>query len=658
MRRATPLLAGMILCLLWVQAVALDAPEPLTLDDATSLLASAGDISDYPNANEIVVFMHKTIEYEPDGSYVQYDHELTKIITEEGVDDNGYMSFTYHRRYTEHDILLIRIIKANGTEIVVGEDMITDGTPPQITAMNIFESDFREKTVVFPGLEVGDAIESITVETSAPLLENAYGGIFFMQYTAPILNVSVSVTGPSDMPLVHAVKNGELDFEESEADGRTTYRWSMANTEQLEPEIGMVPFRQVATRVLVSSIHTWPELSRFGYNLLGTKCVSEDSVRELTAELTAGLETTEEKVTAIHYWIMENVRYLGLAMDRGAFLEPHFAAYTLEKEYGICRDKAVLMVTMLGEIGVQAWVVMINPSFKTDTEIPSVYFEHGIVAIEDDEGGYRYFDPTIEHHREIDASYAGDRWVLHLTPEGEELRQVPHRPAAVNSGDIAETGVLDDTGGIEGEAVITGRGIYEMILRRIADTTNEEQMKQIWTESVQGIYPGAELTRFTLSDEANLYEPWTATVGYRIEDYALEADPYLLFRIPSATGAFDFLSGILVGRLTQLPEREHALAIGTSIGLMERGSIEVPGGYVVESLPDAVDYEQGPISLSIAYEFVPAVENNGVAVVNYMKVFGVDALEISPVEYRAMKEASRLASRSMRGEVVLKREEG
>ncbi len=658
MRRATLLLAGIAVFLLSVPAAALDAPEPLALDEAISLIGNAGGADDYPDANEIVVFTHTTIEYEHDGSYVQYSHELTKLITEEGVDDNGDMSFSYHRRYTEHDIILIRVIKADGTEIAVGDDLITDGTPPQITAMNIFESDFREKTVVFPGLEVGDAIESIAVEINAPLLADAFGGLFFMQYTAPLLDVSTSVTGPSDMPLVHEVKGGNVDFSLSETDGRTTYMWSATNTEQLEPEIGMVPFRQVATRVLASTIQTWPELSQFGYNLLGTKCIAEDSVKELTAEITKGLETTEEKITEIHYWVMENVRYLGLAMDRGAFLEPHFAAYTLEKEYGICRDKAVLMVTMLGEIGVEGWVVLVNPSFATDTEVPSVYFEHGIVAIEDEMGGYRYFDPTIEHHREIDASYVGDRWVLHLTPEGDDIRQVPHRPAAVNSGDITETGVLDSDGGIQGSAIVTGRGIYEMVLRQIADSTNEEQMKQIWTESVQGIYPGAELTEFTLSDESDLYEPWTATIGYQIEDYALEADPYVLFRIPSATGAFDFLSGLLVGRLTNLPTREHSLAIGTSIGLAERGQIEIPTGYVVESLPDVVDYHEGPISLSITYDFIPADENGGVPVVSYAKVFGVDAFEISPVEYRAMKEASRLASRSMRGEVVLKREEG
>ncbi len=658
MRRATLLLAGIAVFLLWVPAAALDAPEPLALDEAIGLIANAGGTDDYPNANEIIVFTHTTVEYEHDGSYVQYDHELKKLITEEGVDDNGDMSFNYHRRYTDHDIILVRIIKADGTEIVVGDDLITDGTPPQITAMNIFESDFREKTVVFPGLEVGDAIESITGETNAPLLADAFGGIFFMQYIAPMLDVSVSVTGPSDMPLVHAVKDGEVEFATSENAGLTTYVWRATDTRQLEPEIGMVPFRQIATRVLVSTIQTWPELSRFGYDLLGTKCVAEDSVKELTAEITRGLETTEEKVTAIHYWIMENVRYLGLAMDRGAFLEPHFAAYTLEKEYGICRDKAVLMVTMLGEIGVPAWVVLANPSFATDTEIPSVFFEHGIVAVEDEMGGYRYFDPTIEHHREIDASYVGDRWVLHLTPEGDDIRQVPHRPAAINSGDITETGVLDSDGGIKGSAVITGRGIYEMILRQIADTTNEEQMKQIWTESVQGIYPGAELTEFSMSDESDLYAPWTATVGYRIEDYALDADPYVLFRVPSATGAFDFLSGLLVGRLTTLPTREHPLAIGTSIGLAERGRIEVPTGYVVESLPDVVDYHEGPIILSITYEFIPADENRGVPVVVYSKVFGVDAFQISPTEYHSMKEASRLASRSIRGEVVLKREEG
>ncbi len=655
--KTVPLMVAlMALCL--SSAVALEAPQPLDIDEVLGLMELSNVSDEFLQYNEIVLFDHTLVEFESSGAYKQYSHSLLKVLTDEGADTHGDESFVYHRRYMTHEVLLARIIKTDGTVVEVGEDLISDGTPPQMTAIGIYESDFREKTVIFPGLEIGDAIEMITLEDAEPLIENGFTGTYFFQYVGPILDASVTITGPSDMPLKHAVLDGEAGVTETTEGSLTTYVWRITDSDPLEPEIGMVSFAQIATRLSVSTFRAWSEISRFAFALMDDKCVADDTVTDLLHDVTDGLDTTEEKITAIHYWVMENIRYLGIAMDRGAFLEPHLASYTIEKEYGICRDKAVLMVTMLKEIGVPAWVVLINPGRRTDREIPSVGFEHGIVAIEDGHGGYRYFDPTLDNHREIDASYIGDRWVLLATEEGQDLRQTPHVTAYDNSGDIVDDTTLGEDGAISGSVTVSGRGIYEMILRKISASASEEEIRMMWDQLIQEIYPGAELTSFVLGDHADLYEPMQMELEYTIEDYALDADPYLLFRVPASTGAFDFLSGLLVGRLTSLPERKYPLTIGATIGASERSLVIVPDGYTVESLPDEVHYEQGPVSLSITYEFIPASDNGGAPAIRYDKTYGIASFELEPDEYLALKEASRLASRSARGEVILKKEEG
>ncbi|MFH1502858.1 MAG: DUF3857 domain-containing protein [Candidatus Eisenbacteria bacterium] len=632
--------------------------QPLGLEEAVALLGAAGGLEEHPNANSLVVMDETYIEFEKDGSYEQYSHFLTKILTDEGLDDNADASTHYHRQYGEVEVVLARVIKADGTEIVVGEDLITDGTPPQIAAMDIYETNFREMTVVFPGLEVGDAVEVLFHEVYEPLIEDHFNGLYFMQYVEPMLDVSIVIKGPSSMPLKHVVKNGKAEFTETRDGDDTVYTWTAKNTVKLEPEMGMVPFTQVATKLLVSSVQTWEELSRYAWKLSDEKCIAEDSVKDVVAEVTEGLTTTEDKIRAIHYWIIENVRYLGIAMDRSMFLEPHFAAYTLEKEYGVCRDKAVLMVTMLEEIGVPAWVVFINPSRMTDREIPSVYFEHGIVAIEGDDGEYRFLDPTMEMSRSVYASYVGDRWVLVATEEGSGLTQAVHVPASSNAGIISETSALADNGDLHGSVTISGRGMYEEILRTIAGQVGPEQVRMMVEEMVQTIHPGSRLVDFTLSDYENLYEPMSLQIAYEIDGYALDAEPYRLFRVPAASGEFDILSGILFGRFVALEERKYPIALGVTLGVEEEGFVEIPDGYAVQNFPDDVDFEQGSISLSMKYEFVPPEENEGTAAVRYRRTMGLDAFQISPEDYLALKEAVRLAGRSVKGEVILMREEG
>ena len=631
--------------------------EPLELSEAVSLAAELGGPEEYPDANSVTGFDHTYIEFDESGAYEEYGHTFTKVLTEEGRDDNGSVALTYHRRYGSVEIVMARVVKADGTEIVVGEDLITEGTPPAISAMNIFEADFREISVVFPGLEVGDAVEYIVHQSYEPLIDNGFNGIYFLQYVEPIAESRVTVVGPSSLPLLHIVKNGEADFTETTDGDRTTYTWTARNTPKIERELAMAPPRQFAMRLIVSTMQSWEETSRYVWEMVDEKCVAEESIVDLVAEITEGLTTTEDKIRAIHYWILANVRYLGIAMDRGAFLEPHFASYTLEKEYGICRDKATLMITMLGEIGVPAWMVAINPSHKMDTEIPTIFFEHGIVAIEGPDGEYLYIDPTVEETREVYAGYVGDRYLLVATEEGEDIRQAPHVPSTENSGDITDLAVLADDGGIDGSVTITGSGFYELILRTVSKSMGPEQFEDTAQQMLNGIHPGAELSGFSVTDADDLYVPTTIELQYHIDDYALDAGPYTLFRVPAATGSFELLSGFLFGRLVGLPERRYPVALGVTLGVDEKAEVALPDGFSVENLPDAVDFEAGAISLHMTYEYVPRGEDGG-GVIRYNRKFGIDSFEISPEDYLNLKEAVRLAARSEKGEVILKREEG
>ncbi|MFH1688704.1 MAG: DUF3857 domain-containing protein [Candidatus Eisenbacteria bacterium] len=631
--------------------------EPLELSEAVSLANALGGLEKYPDANSVTGLDHARIEFDESGAYEEYNHTFTKVLTEEGRDSNGSVALTYHRRYGSVEIVMARVVKADGTEIVVGEDLITEGTPPAVSAMNIFEEDFREVSVVFPGLEVGDAVEYIVHQSYEPLIDNGFTGIYFLQHVEPIAESRVTIVGPSSLPLVHVVKNGEAEFTESTDGGRTTYTWTTRDAPKIEREPAMAPPRQFAMRLIVSTMQTWEETSRYVWKMVDEKCVAEDSIVDLVAEITDGLTSTEDKIRAIHYWILANVRYLGIAMDRGAFLEPHLAAYTLEKEYGICRDKATLMITMLSEIGVPAWMVAINPSHRMDTEIPTIYFEHGIVAIEGPDGDYLYIDPTIEETREVYAAYVGDRYLLVATEEGEDIRQAPHVPATANSGDITDRAVLTDDGGIEGDVTITGNGFYELILRTVNKNMGREQFEDTAQQMLNGVYPGAELKSFSVTDADDLYEPTTIEFSYRIDDYALNAGPYTLFRVPAATGSFELLSEFLFERLVGLPERQYPVALGVTLGVDEKAEVVLPDGFSVENLPDAVDFEAGAISLSMTYEYVPRDAGGG-GVIRYNRRFGIDAFEISPEDYLNLKEAVRLAASSEKGEVILKREEG
>ena len=71
-------------------------------------------------------------------------------------------------------------------------------------------------------------------------------------------------------------------------------------------------------------------------------------------ELTAGAKTDMDKVKAIFYYVSKNIRYMGLTpeKDRPGF-EPHDVKITFGKKYGVCRDKAALLVSHAQDGGLE-----------------------------------------------------------------------------------------------------------------------------------------------------------------------------------------------------------------------------------------------------------------------------------------------------------------
>src|SRR2546429_5269404 len=92
-------------------------------------------------------------------------------------------------------------------------------------------------------------------------------------------------------------------------------------------------------------------------------------------ERTAGAGTDMDKIKAVFYHVAQKIRYMGLTpeKDRPGF-EPHDVKLTFDNKYGVCRDKAALLVSMLRGAGFKAYPVLVNVGAKRDPEVPEPSF--------------------------------------------------------------------------------------------------------------------------------------------------------------------------------------------------------------------------------------------------------------------------------------------
>lgn len=634
---------GFIISYLPAQAEVKEDIKPLL-----EKIEKAGGLKEHPDANALIIFEKSWVEFEENGDFIKKEHSLVKILTEKGKKMFATNKIFYHQRYMNVDVLKARVINQDGTTVDVPQDAIKDGTLEEVQQMKIFEENFRRKSITFPSLDVGDSIETLVETRTKALLRDNYNEEFYFQFLEPYLEKEVEIIGPKSRPLYHTVKNGNLDFTHEEKENKKIYRWRAENVPKIIQELGMVSFTDVGLKLIVSTFKDWASLSRYGDRLNVGKVDTNQALKDKVAELTKGLETEKEKILAIFRYISQKVRYMGSSMDVGAFIEPHKATYTFERQFGVCRDKSILMIAMLKEIGVDCYDVGINVSRKIEPEVPSIFLEHAVCGVILKNGEIVYMDPTLELSSGFGETYVGDRYVLHLSEEGKDLIKLPSVPAEKSMGCIkAETQILAD-GSVSSKVRINAEGFYDFVLRSIARQAQGFQFAMLWQQLAQSLSPGTQVLNPKCTDSSNLAKPFEITFDYKTKDYLLDVDKYQMFKVPLSTTAFDVYYSNVIKNLAGLKERKYPLFLFSSGGCWQDETISVPENFKIKAVPDSFEIKEGPISLKIDTSFEGQK-------ITFKSDFRIEKSVLSPEEYQMLKKVVKRLKKCQKSMVILEK---
>jgi transglutaminase-like putative cysteine protease len=152
----------------------------------------------------------------------------------------------------------------------------------------------------------------------------------------------------------------------------------------------------------------WRQVGAWYTELLAAVPRQAVPVRALARELTAGLETPRERLETLLAFLRRKVRYVAVEVGIGGY-RPSPPEEVLGRKWGDCKDKSLLLIDLLHEVGIPAYPVLIlaDDDRRLDVEFPSPgQFNHVIAAVpsaavdfgvDDPVGdGYFFVDPTQE----------------------------------------------------------------------------------------------------------------------------------------------------------------------------------------------------------------------------------------------------------------------
>jgi tetratricopeptide (TPR) repeat protein len=380
----------------------------------------------------------------------------------------------------------------------------------------------RRYYVRFPRLEPGDVVElQYRVEDVAQrnAFADYFGEVVYMQSTEPVAHAEYVLMTPKSRafnfnePRVPGVQRSVEDH-----GSERVYRFIARDVPAMEREPQQPPWPEVLGHVHVSTYRSWEEMGRWYWGLVRDQFVPDDEVRRRAEALTVGVKGDAAKVRAIYDYVVQKTRYVALEFGIHGY-KPYRCAQIFARGFGDCKDKATLIVSMLGALGIKATPVIVRTGNKGDIETNPASlapFDHMIAYVPSLD---LYLDGTAEYTGSLELP-AMDRGALALqVREGDaKLVHLPDPPASASVGGhrLDVTLSADGAAQFDWRVDVTGVEAPEWRVRFHAAATRKQRVQQ----ALASILPGSEVTAIETGDLEDIEQNVTMRVRGKMQRFA------------------------------------------------------------------------------------------------------------------------------------------
>lgn len=556
-------------------------------------------------------------------------------------------------------------IPAQGKDYEVKDkDAIVAGMP-KIEGADLMTG-LRVKMLKIPASDPGNIVGYEYEEEEQPLLLQ---DVWDFQREIPVRESHFSLQLPSGWAY-KAYWLNHPELKPTEAGGQL--QWSVSDIAAIRREPEMPPSEGVSGQMVISyfpqggggakTFTNWQEMGTWYTGLVENRREASPEIKQEVATLTASAPTPLKKMQALAQFVQHDIRYVAIELGIGGF-QPHPAAEVFSKRYGDCKDKATLMSSMLDQIGVKSYYVVINSergTVGTETPANGFAFNHVILAIElpagisdpsllataqhPGLGTLLYFDPTNEMtpFGEI-GGYLQANYGLLVTPQDGELVELPQEATTMNS--IARTGkfTLDAAGTLHGqisEMRMGDRARGERL--RLHSVTNSKDRIQPIEDLLSGSLSLYQITKASLINLDYTDQPFGFDYSFDAPNYAKDVGGLLLVT-PRVLGVK------AEGFLETRDSRRFPIEFSAPVHDTDTFDIAIPQGFVVDDVPPPVDVDDGFAS----YHAKTEIEGS---TIHYSRTFEVKQLSVPVARADELKKFYRTINTDERNTVVLKQQ--
>jgi tetratricopeptide (TPR) repeat protein len=532
----------------------------------------------YKSEQSVILGYTRDIVYDEFGYANLYSKLLVKIMSEAGA-----------KEWIEHDFFYLgqidnlKLIKKDGAEIF---------------------PDRRGTAVVFKNLQPGDIIQVEGSMDWRPTVPFGNELIIFnlMNFPQPTHYSKFEVGVPKGKYLGYRLHNLADKLEKEERDGMDFYRWEYTKLPKVIEEDAQLDRTDPFAIILVSTVPDWSPIVDWYESQSYRKLEADYEIANILDTIITEGMTEQDKVIAVYNFITKEINYSYNTMLQTGYI-PKKTGLTCSSRIGDCKDVATLMITMLRELDIDAFYVLVksNQYFHVKT-LPSTFFDHVITGYKLSDGQVRYLELTTDFYpwyvlneNDIQA------WALKIVDGETDIFQLPND--LIDPGkspvryDIRATVGQDQTLSLQVGATYSGMaGGY---MREIIDMTSNDNMNNRVLEALNNKnFKNLELDTYAFENEKELTEPFRASYTLSAENYGEAVADLTLINIP-------YIKVIEPNTIFSNKERFSAINLSEIVSVYPTEQvvdITFPPGHRLKEVPQNIMVDNPFLTYGVTFE--------------------------------------------------------
>jgi hypothetical protein len=556
-----------------------------------------------------------------------YVHFIRVVVNESGVQNGSEVSVTFSPEFQHvifHRIAILR------------DGAVLDRL--QLENINIVQEENDADEFQYNGLKrafltlkdvrKGDRIEvAYSVVGFNPVFDHRYSDDFSFNTPTAVCNYYKTIITADTRPLYIRTINHAPQPTLQHLGSTLVYSWVDPPLSTNDPASDAPSWYEDYPTVYVTEYASWQDVIRWGLNTFNNYhySLSPELKQKIALWHTQSNGDKNSFTSAAIRFVQDDIRYLGLEIGANTH-RPHPPAEVFAQRFGDCKDKALLLATILQQENIPAYAALISTdtrSMLTNIAPSPQPFDHAIVAIRQPSGNYSFVDPTRTGQRGplADLFIPAYGYALVLNQQDTGLQAVT--PGRINDYAITET--LDaryyDTSWFSVNSVYSGGAADD--LRGMYAETSEKDLEETYRKYYGALFEHIRQQGRIIYKEDS--EKNTVTIHKR---YAI---PQLWNTEKNGKRYFEFTSRILEQNLPDPTDAPDNVPLGLNYPFNVRYTLNI-------ALPEDWNFSDGALHLhndSYQFDFVPEVHGSNMTLLYTFKTLKDNIPAADLRQYRA-----------------------